>query len=69
MASSTTRPTAIAIALRVSRLTVNPQRRIARKPIRTLNGMEIAVISEARKAIRNTKITIIARIAPTIASR
>ena len=69
MASSTTLPTARAIAVRVSRLIVIPQSHMARKPINTLRGMEMAVTREARKANRKRKMATTARIAPIIASR
>ena len=63
MLSSIKRPTAIDMALKVRRLMVRPNARIARKPISRLNGIDIAVTNEARTAVRKRKTITIARAA------
>ncbi|MBA7603723.1 hypothetical protein ES703_10839 [subsurface metagenome] len=67
MLLSIRRPTAIAIALRVRRLIVMPEKCMTRKPINTLNGIDIAVTSEARKAHKKRKTMNIAKMPPIIA--
>ena len=65
MLSSIKRPTAIDMALKVRMLMVISNKYIARKPNNMLNGMDMAVTSEARTAIRKRKTTTIARAPPT----
>ncbi|MBA7658962.1 hypothetical protein ES703_66925 [subsurface metagenome] len=69
MLLSITRPTTMAIALRVSRLMVIPHNRMARKPMMILKGIETAVTREARKAIRKRKTTMMARTPPIMVLR
>ena len=59
----------MAIALNVSILIVIPQNRITKNPISKLNGIDMAMINEARKTIRKRKTMRIAKTPPTMVSR
>ncbi len=67
MLSSIRRPTAMDMAESVRMLMVIPNTHMARKPRSMLMGMDMAVTSEARTAIRNRKTTTTARAPPTSA--
>ena len=61
---SMTRPTAITMALKVRMLIVMLVNLITRKLMSKLNGMDIAVINEARKAIKKRNTMTMARPPP-----